>query len=66
VVRRPVWARDASPSLPAALGQADADEQQGDGELVGDVLEVVADLGRAAVPRAQEVQVVNYQDAHFA
>ena len=28
----------------AALGQADADEQQGHGELVGDVLEVVTRL----------------------
>ena len=50
----------------AALGQADADKEQGDGKLVGDVLEVVADLGRAAVPRAQEVQVIDYKDAYFA
>ena len=45
----------------ATRGKPHADEDQGDREFVGDVLEVVADLDPTLGPHPQEVQVIYHQ-----
>ena len=46
----------------SGFGESDTDQDQGDGELVGDVFEVVADLHPVGGPPPQEVQVVDFSD----
>jgi hypothetical protein len=44
------------------LSQPDADRHQGDGEVIGDVLEVVADFDAAVLLPVQEVEVIDFTD----
>ena len=45
----------------AAFGQPDPDEHHGDRELVGDVLEMVADLHPAGGVHAEKMQIIDHQ-----